>query len=127
MNKLPEKRELSITYEPTPTKKNIDYMFQRLVTPLIASTGFNLYEESHGEFKAILEKVMTWIVNYANTEDLSLINWNEFIEIRQKLFELDSKYLPQDGCYAEEAYEWSLQLQILLEKLIKERNDEYTV
>ena len=70
---------------------------------------------------------MNWIVNYANTKDLSLINWNEFIKVRQKLFELDSKYLPIDGCYADEAYEWSLKLQILLEKLIKERNEKYVI
>lgn len=127
MTEKSKKRELDITYEPDPTKKNIDYMFQRLVTALIASTGFTLYEKSHVEFKAILEKVMNWIINYANTKDLSLINWNEFIEVRQKLFELDSKYLLKDGCYAEEAYEWTLQLQILLEKLIKERDGKYAI
>jgi dihydrodipicolinate reductase len=40
-----------ITYEANPTKENINYAFQKLVTPIIAATGYKAYQESHQEFK----------------------------------------------------------------------------
>lgn len=123
MDKNKTHKILTITYESIPTRANINYVFQKLVTSIIASTGFDLYEESHQEFKQILNTVMKWIVDYVNTENLNSIDFNEFIIIRQQLFELDSKYLPIDGRYAEEAYEWALQLQVLLEKSYKERRN----
>ncbi len=113
---------LTITYEAFPTKENINYAFQKLVTPIIAATGYKPYQESQQDFKQILDTVTDWIILYANTNDLSKINWDEFINIRQRLFDLDSKYLPLDGCYAEEAYEWAIQLQVLLEKSNKGGN-----
>ncbi len=108
------------TYEPIPTKKNIEYAFQRLVTPIEFAIDFKPYEESKKEFEEILDTIKKWIIIYTNTNDLNQINWEQFIEIRQQLFELDSKYLPSDGFYAEDAYEWALQLQVLIEKSIKE-------
>ena len=113
---------LTITYESNPTEKNIDYAFQRLLFPVIAGTGFEPYKESRQEFTQILNTIMNWVVIYANSKDLTQIKWDEFIEIRQQLFDLDSKYLPAAGYYAEDAYEWALQFQVLLEKKIKEKD-----
>lgn len=112
-------KEYTFVYEPVPTIKNVEYVFQRLLLSVIESTGFIPYEKSQDEYKKIAPIIIKWVIDYANTKDLLRIDWDEFIYIRQQLFELDSKNLSVEGLYAEEAYEWMLQLQILLEKIRK--------
>lgn len=117
------KNKLIINYEPNLTEKNIEYVFQRLLFSIVSASGFELYTESMNEFDKILNIVKKWIVIYANTKDISKIDWNEFVLVRQQLFELDSRYISVDGFYAAECYEWILQLQVLLEKSFVEGND----
>ena len=112
-------KEYTFVYKPVPTINNVEYVFQRLLLSVIESTGFQPYEKSHDEYKKIASIIIKWVIEYANTKDLLRINWDEFVYIRQQLFELDSNNLSVDGLYAEEAYEWMLQLQILLEKIKK--------
>ena len=112
-------KEYTFVYEPIPTINNVEYVFQRLLLSVIESTGFQPYEKSHDEYKKIAPIIIKWVIEYANTKDLLLINWDEFVYIRQQLFKLDSNNLSVDGLYSEEAYEWILQLQILLEKIKK--------
>ncbi len=109
--------DYTFTYNTNPTKENITYAFQRLITPLVIATYFKPYKESWDKFNKVLHIVVNWAIIYDDTNDLSKIDFNQFKEIRQQLFELDSLYLSADGLYAEEAYEWFLQLQILLENI----------
>lgn len=117
-----QKNKLINYYEPKLTNDNIEYVFQRLIFSIIASIVFENYTESKIKFENIFNIVKKWTYIYVNTKNLSKIDWNEFVLVRQQLFELDSKYMSVDEFYAAECYEWILQLQILLEK-IRERND----
>lgn len=117
-----QKNKLVVYYEPNLTNENIEYVFQRLIFSITAATFFENYKYSKEQFNKILDIIRNWLAIYINTKSISKIDFNEFISIRQQLFELDSKYISCDGFYAAECYEWILQLQILLEKS-KERND----
>lgn len=109
----------TFNYDANPTNENITYVFERLITPIAVATNFTPYKKSWEQFENILKTVAKWMITYDTTKDLLQINFEEFIKVRQQLFDLDSKYLPEDGFYAEDAYEWILQLQILIEKLKK--------
>lgn len=106
-------------YKPIPTEQNIEYAFERLLLPIVESANYGEYKESHDKYNSILLIIIKWISSYVNTKTLKNIELNEFYEIKQQLFELDNKYLSFNELYAEEAYEWILQLQIIIEK---ERN-----
>jgi len=109
----------AFTYEPNPTDENITYAFEQIITPIAIATNFIPYKKSWKHFEEILKKVTKWAIIYDTTKDLLKVDFEEFINIRQQLFELDSEFLPEDGLYVEKAYEWVLQLQILIEKLKK--------
>lgn len=110
------RNKLIIYYEPEITEKNIEYVFQRLIFSITASFFYEGYKYSKEQFNAILDIVKKWLAIYVNTKNIAKINWNEFVFVRQQLFELDSKYINIDVFYAAECYEWILQLQVLLEK-----------
>lgn len=107
----------TFVYEPIPTEKNIEYIFQRLIFAVIEASNYEPYKTTRPEWEKILEIITKWLSIYINDKNLLEINWDEFLEIKEQLFQFDSKYLSADGLYAEEAYEWILQLEIILEKL----------
>jgi len=117
-----KKNKLIIYYEPRLTNENIEYVFQRLIFSITAASFLENYKCSKEQFNKILDIIRKWLAIYINKKSISEIDMNEFIFVRQQLFELDSKYISTDGFYAAECYEWILQLQILLEKS-NERND----
>lgn len=113
--------ELNITYNAIPNKENIYYAFQRLISSLAISTIFEPYKESHEEFNEILKVVCNWAIDYDKNYDLTRISLDEVKNVSDMLFELDNKYLSKEGLYVEDAYEWILQIEILLEKSIIEK------
>ncbi len=113
------KEKTIFEYEPNPIEKNIEFAFQKLIFSVTASANYNCYKETENEWKDILKIINKWLNIYVNTKNLSKINPKEFNIIQEKLFELDSKYLQESSLYAEDAYEWIIQLKILLEKISK--------
>lgn len=109
-------KNCDFVYEPVYNTKNIDYAFQKLLFSLTESINFREYVESKNEFQEILEVINKWINNYVNNNERLEIDKNEFENVKKRLFELDNKYLNIDGLYAEECYEWILQLEILMMK-----------
>jgi hypothetical protein len=103
-------------YEPIYNTKNIEFVFQKLLFSLIESINFKEYIDSKEEFQEILEVINKWINNYVNNNEILEIDKNEFENVKKRLFELDNKYLNIDGLYAEECYDWILQLEILMMK-----------
>jgi len=99
-----------------PIKKNIEVVFQKLIFSLASASGYKEYEKSHQDLKHILDVVINWIIIYSNTKDLNQINKRVIINIKQRLFELDGEYLLKDEWYIQQAYEWLLQLELLIEK-----------
>ncbi len=108
--------EFIIKYTASATKENINYVFERLITPLAIATAFEPYKESWSSFENVLKIVTSWAIVYDQTKDLSKINLNEFKHVDDVLYHLDDKYLNKDGLYAEEAYEWLIQLSIIIKK-----------
>lgn len=113
-------KDLRIIYDATPTYNNVCYIFQRLITSLSVATSFKPYKGSWKEFEEVLDIVKQWMIIYDKSKDLNSINTGEVEKIHDILYNLDSKYLACDGLYAEDAYEWILQLKIILKK---ERKD----
>lgn len=108
-------------YKPIATEENIEYAFQKLILAVMESMIYKPYAEDAHEYKNILMIIFQWLTDFVNNKNLKSINYNEFKNVQQKLFELDNKYLNADGLYAEDAYEWILQLEIILSKYNKEK------
>lgn len=111
------RKKYNFVYEPIPTNLNIEYIFQRLIFAVLESFNYEPYKSTKKEWKEVLVVVIKWLSIYINSKDLLKIDQNEFNSIKKQLFEFDSMYLSVEGLYAEEAYEWILQLEIILEKL----------
>ena len=114
--------DLVINYNTNPTNDNIYYAFQRLITPLSIATKFEPYKESWNEINDILNKIIEWSIEYDKNKDLSIINQADIKSIIDELYDLDGKYLSEDGLYMEEAYEWILQLKNILNNYIDSNN-----
>jgi len=104
--------------------EKVDYTFQRLITSIAIASIYEPYKDSQKEFKEVLNIIIKWNINYDKTKDLSVIKLDEFKSVDKILYELDGKYLDSEGLYAEEAYEWILQLEILIQQFLKEKNVE---
>jgi len=109
-------RILNIKYEVIPTKENVDYAFQRLITNLVIATKFKEYQKSWQEFEEILNIVSKWAIIFDKTKSLQNIDLNELKYVENKLYDLDGEYLSIDGLYAEDAYIWIGQIQVLVNK-----------
>jgi len=109
-------RILNIKYEVIPTKENVDYAFQRLITNLVIATKFKEYQKSWQEFEEILNIVSKWAIIFDKTKILQNIDLNELKYVENKLYDLDGEYLSIDGLYAEDAYIWIGQIQVLVNK-----------
>ena len=48
---------------------------------------------------------------------------DEIKEVECILYDLDGKYLSTEGLYAENAYIWLGQIQVLIKKTLNERNN----
>lgn len=112
-----------IIYEPIPTPHNIDYAFQRLLFALVESANYKEYENSKSDYEKILQIVIKWISDYINHNEILNIDEKEFYFIKEQLYHLDNMYLSSDGLYAEESYEWMIQLEILITKQNKKEAD----
>ncbi len=108
--------ELQIIYKPIPTEENIEYVFQKIVVSLIFSKGFNKYSESAKDFEKLLNTVISWLEIYSNSKKLKHIQFNDFKNVKDILFNLDEKYMLVEEWYAQQAYEWLLQLEVLITK-----------
>ena len=108
--------ELIIKYNANLTYKEVCYAFQRLIFSLAMATSYDEYSEDKEELNNILNTVKKWFIMYNESKNLSLVSLNELEVIEKKLYDLDGKYLSSNGLYCEEAYEWILQLQILIKK-----------
>lgn len=111
------RKNYTFVYEPVPTEKNIEYIFQRLIFAVIGASNYEPYKSTQSKWKEILKIIEEWLSIYINSKKLLEINLDEFKKIKQQLFEFDNEYLSTEGLYAEDAYEWILQLEIILEKL----------
>lgn len=115
-------KELHITYSAIPTYENVSYAFERLITPITIATSFEPYRDSWEQFKVVLNIVKKWVIIYDKTKDLTKIDMKELKKVDDILYELDGKYLSTEGLYAENAYIWLGQIQILIKKTLNERD-----
>lgn len=104
-------------YEPIPTDENIEYVFQRILVSLILSKGYIPYQKHHQQFKDTLNIIMSWIEIYSNTKNLTHIDQNLYQKTEDLLSEIDQKYILENQWYAQQSYEWFLQLGILIKKM----------
>lgn len=116
-------KELYITYSAIPTYENVSYAFERLITPITIATSFEPYKDSWKQFNIVLDIIKKWAIIYDTTKDLTKIDVNEIKKVDDILYELDSKYLSIEGLYAENAYIWLGQIQVLIKKSLNERNN----
>lgn len=111
-------KELHITYRSIPTYENVSYAFERLIIPITIATSFEPYRDSWEQFNIVLDIVKKWVIIYDTTKDLTKIDVNEIKKVDSILYELDGKYLSTEGLYAENAYIWFGQIQVLIKKAL---------
>lgn len=116
MNEKKQKLTLHIEYDAIPNRENINYAFQRLITNLAIATKFKPYQKSWNEFSRGLDLVTKWAIIYDQTKNLTQIDLEEIKKVDDILYDLDGMYLSTEGLYAEEAYEWLLQIDVLVKK-----------
>lgn len=116
-------KELHITYSAIPTYENVSYAFERLITPITIATSFEPYKDSWEQFNIVLDIIKKWVIIYDKTKDLTKIDVDEIKEVECILYDLDGKYLSTEGLYAENAYIWLGQIQVLIKKALNERNN----
>lgn len=96
----------TFTYETKLEGKNIYYMFQRLVLPIIISTQYIPYKGYWDDFEKLLVIIKKWIGIYCNTNDLSQIAPNELEDVGDIITNLKFNCLPIDTQYIEEIDIW---------------------
>lgn len=106
--------DLMIIYNAEPKKQNVFYAFQRLITALSIASKYDVYQKDSELVKRILDVVIDWAIKYEETANLECILPDEIADIKQKLYNLDGKYLSEKGLHFEEAYEWIIQLGVLI-------------
>lgn len=110
-------KKLIIKYEPKNEKKNIDYIFQKLITSLAMAFKSVIYIDDRDEIKYICDNLIEMAIIYDETKNLQKIDFKELELLESKLYDLDGKYLSSNGLYMEEAYEWVLQLITVYKKI----------
>lgn len=97
----------TFTYETKPTEKNIYYMFERLVLPIIISTQYTPYKEYWNDYEKLLSIIKKWIGTYYNTKDLTKIdNIKEFDEVETIILDLMDSCFMINSKYIEEIDIW---------------------
>lgn len=103
-------------YNSSLTERDINCAFANVFMYLLEAVNFAPYKESKQQFDNVLQKVKKWYKSYCTFESLSFIDADELNNVDDILYELDGKYLTEDGLSAEMLYEWFIQLCVLIEK-----------
>lgn len=98
--------KLMITYETIPTEKNIDYMFQRLVSAIVISRQYKPYQNYWQDYQKLLDIITEWIGVYYNNHDLTKIYVNQINEVDSLITDLKFDCLGIDTRYIEEIDIW---------------------
>lgn len=94
------------TYETKPTEKNINYMFQRFVTPIIISMQYLPYKNYWDDYEKLFAIVKNWIGIYFNTNSLSSISIEEMNNVDSIINDLKFNCLEIETKYIEEIDVW---------------------
>ncbi len=106
-------RKLIIEYDANYNDREINYMFQRLITPLAIGSKFEPYKEDHSLITETLNQIIEWAISYEDERTLSFIDNTTLKKYSDILYDLDGKYLSTKGIYMEDAYIWIEQLEVL--------------
>ena len=102
--------------------EKIDYIFERLLLPIVISLDYKPYKDYYEDFSNMFDLVRNWISVYYNTNNLTKINnLQEFETFEGILSKIMPSCLEKDTVYIEEISIWFTELLSIYNSLINEK------